>query len=295
MAKKVTEKTLRAVVEEQDAFLIAKQKAHVKMVEDSVATLQRKIINQMSKLSSTKDGELLGLRANLKQSQKVHARILQLYESEFNAKTLSMMTEFDEVLGVVQKGYKTLGDSVRFTSVDRNAMKVLRDGMYRDYLAISDSSRQKVVQAMYDQILGAGETANLVYQIESALMGSEVAVGTGRSLASLSRLYARDMVMNFHQEVQLYKAEEVGIKHFLYIGDIMATTREFCRRRVGRTYTKKQIEGWTFKWAGKSGPAMTHRGGYNCRHHWQPVRKEWLKGKKKLDVADWNLEQIKKG
>ena len=101
--------------------------------------------------------------------------------------------------------------------------------------------------------------------------------------------------MNFHQEVQLFKAEDAGMDSFLYIGDIIATTRDFCRRRVGRVYTKAQIESWNFPWAGKSGPALTHRGGYNCRHHWQPVRKEWLGDKKRLDVADWNLEQVNKG
>ena len=288
-------KTIRKVVEEQDKFLIAKQKEHVRRVEKSVAALQKKIINSMARLSTTDDGELRGLRVNLKQSQRVHARIISLYESEFNSRTKRMIEEFDEITDLVRKGYKDLGASVRFTSVDRTAMKVLQDGMYRDYIAISDTSRQKVIQAMYDHILGAGETANLVYQIESALMGSDVAVGTGRTLASLSRLYARDMVMNFHQEVQLYKAEEAGLDQFLYIGDIIETTRDFCRRRVGKVYTKQQIESWTFKWAGKSGPALTNRGGYNCRHHWQPVREEWLEGKKKLDVADWNLEQIKRG
>lgn len=288
-------KTIRKVVEEQDKFLIARQKEHVKRVEKSVASLQKKIINTMSRLKTTDEGKLLGLRVNLKQSQSVHAKIVSLYETEFNAKTKAMVEEFEDVLTLVKKGYKDLGAAVRFTSVDRTAMQVLRDGMYQDYLAISGSSRQKVIQAMYDQVLGAGTTANLVYQIESALMGSEVAVGTGRSLVSLSRLYARDMVMNYNQEVQLYKADEAGMDSFLYVGDIIKTTREFCRRRVGRTYTKQQIESWTFKWAGKSGPALTNRGGYNCRHHWQPVRKEWLEGKKKLDVADWNLEQVNKG
>lgn len=288
-------KTIRKVAEEQDAFIIAKQRQHVLAVEKSVVKLQKNIINTMAKLSTDKTGKILGLRTNLKQSQKIHTKILQLYDSEFNDTARKLIGDFDDVLGVVKKGYKDLGESVRFTSVDRTAMNVLRDGIYGDYIQISDASRQKVIQAMYDQILGGGDMAGLVYQIESALAGSTLPVATGRPLISLARLYARDMTMNFHQEVQLYKAEEAGLTEFLYIGDIIASTREFCRRRVGRVYTKQQIEGWTFKWAGKSGPALTHRGGYNCRHHWQPVKKEWLEGKKKLDVADWNLEQIQKG
>jgi hypothetical protein len=34
---------------------------------------------------------------------------------------------------------------------------------------------------------------------------------------------------------------------------------------------------------------MTHRGGYNCRHHWRPIRPEWLEGQTKLDIADWRV------
>jgi hypothetical protein len=288
-------KKIRTVVERADQWLVRRQLRHVEMVEKSVFSLQRKIINLAQQLRTAKNGELLGLRTNLKQSQKIHIRILQLYETEFNATTRKMVNEFDEVLGVVTSSYRGLGEAVKFTNIDKNAMRVLRDGMYGDYIAISESSKQKVIQSIYDQVIGGGEFGDLVDEIESALAGSAVATGRGRSLASLARLFARDMIMNYHQEVQLYKAAEIGMDEFLYVGDIIATTRDFCRRRVGKVYTKKQIESWKFRWSGKSGPALTHRGGYNCRHHWQPVRKKWLGGKKKLDVADWNLEQVEKG
>lgn len=289
------EKKIRKAVEESDAWLIKRQRAHIKNVEKSITALQKKILNQMTQLGTTKDGELLGLRTNLKQSQKIHTKIARLYRSEFTSEMKAQVAEMEDTLKVVQKGYKTVGESVRFTSVDRDAMRVLRDGMYRDYIAISDQSQAKVIQAMYDNVLGGGEMATLITQIESALLGTDVALQSGRSLASLARMFARDMTMNYHNEVNVYKGEQIGMKDFLYVGDIMGTTRDFCRRRVGRVYTKKQINGWTYKWAGKSGPAMTHRGGYNCRHHWQPVRKEWMGEKKRLDVADWNLEQISKG
>ncbi len=48
-------------------------------------------------------------------------------------------------------------------------------------------------------------------------------------------------------------------------------SRAFCIARHGRVFTREEIQSWTHDWKGKSGPALTHCGGYNCRHHW-----DWL-------------------
>lgn len=285
---------IRTVAERADKWLLNRQRKHISMVEKSIEQLQNKIINSVQSLSTDR-GQLEGVRVNLKQAQKVHKDVERLFGDRFSRDMRRVVDDFSSVERLIESSYSYLGESAKFTGLDRATMDVLKDGFWRDYLAIGNQQKNRIIQGVYNNVIAGGEFSQLVGEIEQTLLGSNLTGVTGRPLVQYARLYARDMIMNFHNEVNLRKAEEIKIKHFLYIGDIIATTRQFCKTRVGKYYTKNQIQSWTYRWAGKSGPAFTHRGGWNCRHHWQPIRKEWLGDKKKLNVADWNLEQRKGG
>ena len=68
-------------------------------------------------------------------------------------------------------------------------------------------------------------------------------------------------------------ALDAGATEFKYYGPDDETTREFCERHVGKTYTKEEIaEIWSGEWAGKiSGDPFVVRGGYNCRHRFRGI------------------------
>jgi hypothetical protein len=287
--KVANEKDIQRAAEYDFNFISRKQKKHVKMVENSVKKLQDNIMTMMSDLPK-KNGNLIGLKTSIKQAQKIHKDINKIFETEWSASTRKVIDDFQDASKMIEKSFSIVGESVTFTGLDKTSMKILGDGMWQDYLNVGTQKRDMVVQAMYDQIIAGGPYSNLINTIQAALQGS--LSPAGRPLAQYARLFARDGIMNFSNQVTLKKAEEIGIKHFLYVGNIIATSRKFCKTRAGKVYTKKQIDGWKFKWSGKSGPAYTHRGGYNCRHHWRPVRPEWLeKGvKTKLDIGNWDLE-----
>lgn len=286
---------IQKAVEAMDKFLLSRQDSHVKRVESALVKLQKDIINQLRILKTTRGGKLEGIRVNLKNAQKIHRRVEELFAQDFSKEMKDVVRDFRRVNTSIARSYSYLDEATEFTDVDLTAMRVLRDGVYQDYVAVSGRKKQQIIQSVYDLVVGGGDFDDVVTAVAAAITGTNRAGAVGRNLLAEARTLARDSIMQYHQEVNNLVAEEIGIKHFLYVGDIMATTRDFCRRRVGRVYTRGQIDSWTFKWAGKSGPAYTHRGGYNCRHHWQGVRPEWLKGKKKLSVADWNLEQRENG
>jgi len=61
---------------------------------------------------------------------------------------------------------------------------------------------------------------------------------------------------------------------FLYEGANDSATRPFCKAIVGKVFTKKQIA----KLNNKQGlGVLLNGGGYNCRHRWLPVSKEYVK------------------
>ena len=268
--------------------LLALQKKNLKMVKESTNILTQKLIDASTMLD-TKDGVLVSDKVAFAQAQKLHAKIEELYGTEFTAKMKKEIKDLSKVKGIVKDNLSSLGESVRFTSLDNDMMTTLAESYYADFVSLSAANKDKVVQAMYNQVIANAPYSDLVNTITGAVKGLKSA--TGRPLSQYAALYARDMTMNFHNQVMLTKAGNDYDK-FLYMGTIMARSRDFCIQRVGKAYTKKQIKSWTYKWAGKSGPAMTHRGGYNCRHHWQPIKTEWLDEDELKEIEEQEREDI---
>lgn len=294
-----TKKEIAAAAADNKAYLIAKQKLHVKMVEKSIKELQDKILDSLSILDTTPAGKLSALRVNSSLLKQTYVSIIGNFRSTFNASTKKIVDDFATANTQILKNFKMVKEVAKFTNVDEGMMRTLRDGSYQKYLNLGQDAQNKIVQSMYTQVIGGGQFSDLVNTINNTLVGSVAKGVVGSSLAQYSRLYARDMIMNYHNDVMLTKAEDLGMRYMQYIGTIMSRTRRFCIQRVGNTYSVDKINSWKGKWKGKAGPALTFRGGYNCRHHWQPVRKEWLDDKEvgmldKLTPLNKKGELIKK-
>ena len=78
-------------------------------------------------------------------------------------------------------------------------------------------------------------------------------------------------ISTFYRSVNAMSAEEAGVTRFKYVGARDSRVRPFCRKLVGKVFTKEQINemdnGQTAK-----GSVMRTGGGYNCRHRWVPVQ-----------------------
>lgn len=271
-----------------DKWLNRKQSEHIKMVEKSLKKLEENIIDTLAKIATNKTGRIEGLSVNLRQAQKVHSQIERLFAGQFSDDMKAIIKDFDSVQQIIKQSFSFVDESAKFTSVDKKLMATLKDGYYQQYLSLGDTQKNKIVQTIYDQVLANGKFSALVAEVSNAVVGRVGIKGT--PLQVYAKTYANDFIMNFHNEVQLAKAEIAGLTMFLYVGNIIRDSRQFCISRAGKSYTKSEINGWTHKWQGKSGPALTHRGGYNCRHHWQPIRKEWMEGAKQIDVQNWFTE-----
>ena len=271
-----------------DKWLNRKQSEHIKMVEKSLKKLEENIIDTLAKIATNKTGRIEGLSVNLRQAQKVHSQIERLFAGQFSDDMKAIIKDFDSVQQIIKQSFSFVDESAKFTSVDKKLMATLKDGYYQQYLSLGDTQKNKIVQTIYDQVLANGKFSELVAEVSNAVVGRVGVKGT--PLQVYAKTYANDFIMNFHNEVQLAKAETAGLTRFLYVGNIIRDSRQFCMSRAGKSYTKSEINGWTHKWQGKSGPALTHRGGYNCRHHWQPIRKEWMEGAKQIDVQNWFTE-----
>ena len=108
----------------------------------------------------------------------------------------------------------------------------------------------------------------------TALKKKFAGVNVGSSLNNTVKAGMHDKVMEFDAVFIKHRAEQAGLTKFKYTGSIIAGSRDFCIRNVGRTFIRAEAqskwskESWTGK---KSGDPFVVRGGHNCRHFWVPV------------------------
>jgi hypothetical protein len=79
---------------------------------------------------------------------------------------------------------------------------------------------------------------------------------------------ANTAVAQFDNAYMIENAQQAGVTKFIYDGTIIATTRDFCRERVGKTFTLAELEAMD---NGQGLPVIPSLGGYNCRHYLTPI------------------------
>src|SRR4030042_10109 len=210
----IDENDVRKVVERNDKYLLQLQAEHVAMAEKSVCKLQRKILNQLSLLRTKDGGKLESLRVNIKNLQKIHSRVEVLFGDDFSTSVKQQITDFSKISSLIKRSYKDLDEAVKFTDVDKESIDALKSGVWRDFQALGNTKKEKVIQSMYDMVIGGGDFSGLVGAIEANLMGGMLGQGAGKSLLQYSTMYANDAVMNFHNQVNMMKAEEAGFEDF---------------------------------------------------------------------------------
>jgi hypothetical protein len=253
----------------------------------SIRRLEKRIITAFKDLKTSDKGQLLSPRVNLKQAQKIHQDLIEYFEESYNVGVKSIKG-FDEIAQAIKDTWLDVDDAIDYTGIDTTIMDALADQKLAEFMRFGDNAREKIAGAMYDHVAAAGEFADLVTAMRAIL-------GTGKdkrgnTMARYAELWANDAIMNFQQAVHVLKAQEAGLRSYLYYGNIIKTTRPFCIDRAGHVFSKKTIESWNdLSWQGKRGPPLIYRGGWNCRHHFRPVKQEWLP-KGGIPVADYFVE-----
>jgi len=155
----------------------------------------------------------------------------------------------------------------------------------------------QMVQTIRDKINGIYQYSDnlkaqqLVKYITENPNGAEVATAIdelkqnygrtsqGDSFAKYATLIVQDSIMGFDGQFAKYRADEAGLTSFLYYGSLMKDSRDFCIKHAGKVYTTEEINQI---WANDTGQGRDQgspfivRGGYNCRHSWQPVDPSWI-------------------
>lgn len=273
---------LGAIASEQ-AFVDRQIALHQKRLTDAIRKLERKILTLFSEQIVRENGRLTNTKAKLLQAQKLHKELVILFEQEFGTAFKSVVKDFDKIAEAIEIRFAAFDEAYKFTGVSQTIISTLKTTALREFEAFGTVMRDRVAAALYEEILVGGKFLALQQAVRSILTGRYSKVG--RPMTTYTKQMAFDQVMSFHNQLNLAEASRADLNHFLYYGNAQFNTRPFCRARIGKIFSRTEIESWTHHWDGKSGPAMTHRGGYNCRHSFVPVQQDWFKNKEQ-DIKD---------
>jgi hypothetical protein len=158
-----------------------------------------------------------------------------------------------------------------------DVVQTIRDKINGIYQQADTVKQQELVKFIKDQKgLGKTNTEDFKTAVDELKQtyGSTV---TGANLYSYSSQIVGDALMGFDGQFAKYRANELGLTSFIYYGSIIRDSRDFCVEHVNKIFTEEEARTlWQGDWQGKSGSdPFLDRGGYNCRHHWQPVSEDW--------------------
>ena len=118
-------------------------------------------------------------------------------------------------------------------------------------------------------------------EVDTAVSELQTIYGRDRLGDNLNR-YAtqivQDSLMGFDGQFAKFRADQLGLTSYVYYGSLVRDSREFCKENANKIFTEDEIrQKWADEtWQGKAqGDPFVVRGGYNCRHHFQPVNPDW--------------------
>ena len=183
----------------------------------------------------------------------------------------NLATEFTNTLA--QEVYQSTLVGKPFSEV----VDTIRSKINGIYQQADDRKRQELVNFAQDQIAkGKTNTEDFKTAVDELKQtyGSTV---TGDNLSAYSGQIVQDALMGFDGQFAKFRADELGLTSFIYYGSIIRDSRDFCVEHANKVFTEEEARAlWQSDWQGKSGSdPFLDRGGYNCRHHWQPTSTDW--------------------
>ena len=280
-----------------------------------IKTLQRleaDVVAKVSKLPNSKgilfDTRLaIELRPKIQQAiEELYLRPVQTFISDYDKVAgnivatygkLPIPVEFKQIteidLVVIQQLKKI--SFAQFQDLGNEFVNTLASEVYQSTLVgrpITDMIQtiRSKINGIYQQS-DSKKAKELVNYVANNPNGAEV----GTAVSQLQTIYGRDRLgdnlnryatqivqdslMGFDGQFAKYRADEVGLTSYVYFGSLVRDSRDFCVDHIDQVLTEEEIRDiWANEtWAGKAqGDPFVVRGGYNCRHSFQPINPNWV-------------------
>ena len=288
---------------------------HQRLLNDTLRTLETRVIQAVSELP-IQDGALFNTRLAIEIRPKLQQAIEELYltkvqtfindydkiagtivatygklpiPNEFKKITEADLVTIQQLKKIAFTQFQNLATEFTNTLAQEvyqsslvgkpfaEVVDSIRSKINGIYQQSDDRKREELVDFIQKQkIAGNINTEDYKTAVDELKQtyGSTV---TGENLSVYSSQIVQDALMGFDGQFAKFRADELGLTHYIYYGTIIRDSRDFCVEHVNKVFTEEEArELWQKEWQGKSGnDPFLDRGGYNCRHHWQPTSLDW--------------------
>lgn len=264
------------ILRESDEFINSFSDKAERRILKAIRKLELSILDMTKDLPTANNS----LKYNMKQAQAFHENLLSEFEKVYNVEIKSILKDFNIIEVFAAKELLETGIMTSFSKADSAMFTALKKQTESAFLHLGMLYSDKMAQAVYDKVITGSKFSDLVSEFKNILTGNGDMPGT--PLASYAKTYANDSVNRYYAQIHLKKAKDAGLTEFIYYGNAMKTTRDWCRAHIGGVYSYAECKAFEKQsWKGKApGDIFIVRGGYNCRHQFRAVNKEMVKGLK---------------
>ena len=252
-----------------------------KRVQGLQRALWREILEAFGELFGTDGKRLARGTKNVSASLAKLERLLDRFEGVQIAGELRLFAaELIEVGGLTVEYYEATDGRAKARAIEKS-LNLLRAvigidgagaliaGGYLDRLGKTEAARELLRSYVVNSIVSGRSLFDFRNGFRELIVGNPDTEG---ALQRYWRQYAYDTYNKAHEVVNVSMADELNMSHFIYQGSIIPTSRQFCRKRAGKVFTRAQADTW------KNDPdlidpktkdtynPLIERGRYNCRH-----------------------------
>jgi len=250
-----------------DAFFAA-----VDIAQDELFAAINKLILELD----TFDGLVVNNSRNVQLLSSLDGLITQVLRGgAYYAGLTTYGAEFIVQGGLVAEWFNTTTDLFTAKEAYTNTLK-------RSSAAAIDKFTESAVDNVFNKplkdlinqsITSGASTTQITESVQQFIKGNDQVDG---KLLRYSKQIGRDAFSASDRQLTEFIADDLGMIWYLYAGDTVKDSREFCIARVGKYFHRNEISDWhTLTWQGKapvnSGTIFVLLGGYNCLHVVLPV------------------------
>lgn len=247
---------------EQLELQVAREAALVEKLNDRFANEMRAVLKlangrtrEILRDLRAKDGRMVALKANLGRVLGLRRDIQRVLAEAGYADVVEAALDrpLDELARLVLRGNSIAQAAFSLSKADLGVLSAFKTIRFDELMKVEADTAIRLARVALDGTLGLQPVEHLV---------DDVAEEFDQSLKQARTTYDTAVSIYSRQVDQLHASGEPD-ELFYYAGPLDLKTRPFCRERVGKVFTRKELETADNKQL--PNPLLTG-GGYNCRH-----------------------------
>ena len=272
---------LKKLIARKEQFIATKEgrlSAEVFQLEKEI--LEILMAEYVPKLQTDASGQLIANEQNLALITELDGSFEKFYSLHADAlskvsEDLIKMTSFSakyyvEGLGYARQKIDSLVQSLNLIekAIGIKSGKFIK-GSFIDSLVKAPEVKRKIKKYIIESIAARKPMREFSKGLRELIVGTDKTDGR---LQKYYKQYIYDLFNKVDAIVSKHIADELGLKHFLYAGTIIKSSRKFCIKRAGKVFHIDDTKTWKDdpdlidKSTKESYNPLIERGRYNCRH-----------------------------